>query len=108
MDDRLKKSQQQEKRAAKRLNARIQPRSGAGWIHKGDVSDAQFLYEMKRTDAKSITLKLEYLETISKHALQLGKIPVVHLEIGNKRFVVLAESDFEELREHQSEGDGTL
>lgn len=108
MDDRHKRSRLQEKRVAKRIGGRIQPRSGAGWIHKSDVRDTEFLYEMKRTDAKQITVKASVLEELQKHALDTDRIPVLHLELGNKRYVVLSENDFEELREYYSESNRTL
>lgn len=104
MDDRHKRSRQQEKRVAKRLNGRVQPRSGAGWLHKSDVRDDHFLYEMKRTNAKQITVKASVLEDLYRNALEVDRIPVLHLELGDRRYVVLSEHDFEELREHYTEG----
>lgn len=105
MDDRIKRSRHQEKRVAKRLNARVQPRSGAGWIHKSDVRDEYFLYEMKRTDAKQITIKSSVLTDLYKHSLDVDRIPVLHIELCDKRYVILSENDFEELREHYIQGD---
>lgn len=93
----LKRSQSQEKRIAKRSGGSRNAGSGNGWIRKGDVRSDGVLYEMKRTDKQQITIKLADLEKIRQEAWADGRSPRFHIEIGNRRYVILEESDYEEL-----------
>ena len=53
---------------------------------------------MKRTDnVKSISIKLADYAQLQHHALQEGRTPLMHIEIGDKRFVLASEDDFLEL-----------
>lgn len=93
-----RKSDKQEKRLADLIGARVQPGSGSGWKRRQDVRSEDFLWEMKRTDnKKSISLKLDDLAQLRKNALMDGRTGVMHVEIGDKRFVVMFEDDFLEL-----------
>ena len=82
----------QEKRVAKSTGGKRQPGSGSGWLHKNDVKDDQFLREMKQTNRKSLTIKLEDWESLRRHALAMGRTPVIHIQIGHRRLILHDES----------------
>ena len=84
---------QQEKRIAKRTGGKRQPGSGSGWIHQNDVKDEVWLREMKQTNGKSISIKAEDWEKLRANALQTGRLPMMHLQIGRRRLVVHDESN---------------
>jgi hypothetical protein len=93
-----RKADKQEKRLADMIGARVQPGSGSGWKRRQDVRSVKFLWEMKRTDnKKSISLKMDDLSQLRKNALMDGRVGVMHVEIGDKRFIVLSEDDFLEM-----------
>jgi len=69
-----------EKRAAKRLGGRLTPASGAKDGAKGDITKSQFLIESKATKHASITIKLAWLDKISKEAEDSGKVPAMILQ----------------------------
>jgi hypothetical protein len=91
--DSQKRSQKQEKRAAKRTGGRVQPGSGSKPGAKGDVRNAGALrMECKTTTKKSFTLKLSELEKLEGEATS-GENPVFEIEFSgvhpSRRFVVL-------------------
>lgn len=99
-DDRLKKSQDQEHRIAKITGGSRNAGSGNGWKRKHDVRSGGregFLWEMKRTDAKQITLKAKDLESVRKVAWAEGRSPVFHFQLQGRNYVILEEDDFLEL-----------
>jgi hypothetical protein len=102
----LRLSQQQEKRVARRHYGRVTKGSGNGWIHKQDVETEGVLWEMKRTSSTQITLKAADLEELRKNAILSDCLPVMHVEIGTRRCVVLLEADFETLREDAGRDQG--
>lgn len=107
MDDRIARSRAQEKRVAKRHGGTRNAGSGNGWTRKADVRSSigslDFLWEMKRTDAKSISLKHSDLETVRSQAWSEGRMPILHLELCGRQYVVLEEPDFETLLEPHRE-----
>lgn len=82
--DQQRKSRNQEDRVARRIRGRRQPGSGAiqNDAFKGDIKHDRFLIEAKRTNAKSITVKSEWLLKIEDEARILDKLPALSLEIG--------------------------
>jgi hypothetical protein len=52
---------------------------------------------MKRTDKKQITLKLDDLTQLEKQACLEDRMPLFHVEIQDKRYVMLTEDDAMEL-----------
>jgi len=92
--DKLHKSRIQEKKLGSKMGGRVQPASGAIPMHKGDVRTPTYIIEAKRTDKKQMTLKEEWLSKISKEAARADKIPMLAIEIGGKRWVILDEDDF--------------
>lgn len=72
----------------------MQPGSGCHWSRPNDVRTSGKLWEMKRTDTKSITVKLSDLEAVRKRAILNGDMAVMHLEFGTRRYVVIPEDDY--------------
>lgn len=100
VDDRIKKSQDQEKRVAKMTGGSRNAGSGNGWKRKHDVRSGGhdgWLWEMKRTDQKQITIKATDLESVRKVAWSEGRSPILHFQLQNRNYVILEESDFVEL-----------
>lgn len=97
MDERIRKSRLQEKRVASKVGGTQNAGSGNG-NRKNDVRQkGEALWEMKRTDRKSITIKATDLRDLRKNALDLGVRPVMHIELGGRRYVVIEEDDYDEL-----------
>lgn len=80
---RRKKSIKQEERVAFKLGGYRQPGSGAVAGKRGDVRAVELLAECKRTDKKSISIKIDYLKKITEEAVQYDKIPALSIEIDN-------------------------
>jgi hypothetical protein len=92
--DQQRKSRKQEERVAKRVGGRRQPASGALPVPslKGDIREDRFLIEAKRTDAKSLSIKSEWLMKIESQAEAVGKLPAVSIEIAGT--LPMAEKDW--------------
>lgn len=103
MAEQLRRSQAQEARIARLTDGSRNAGSGNGWKRKHDVRSGDFLWEMKRTDKKQITVKLSDLDSVRKVAWQEGRKPVFHIEIGNRRYVLLEEDDFLEMLSGQDD-----
>jgi hypothetical protein len=84
----------QEERVARKTGGRRQPGSGSGWLHPNDVRDDERLWEMKQTGKKQITVRLADWEKLRRNALLMGRTPIMHLEMGGRRLVVLDEGDY--------------
>lgn len=102
---RMKKiSQKQERRNAELFGGRVQPGSGSGKRAKGDFRvTGSWRGESKFTFARRYGLELAVLEKIASECGE-GEKPVLCLDFKNKtadrmpkRYVVLHETDFEEL-----------
>ena len=105
--DNQKRSQRQEKRAAKRIGGRVTAASGAVGV-KGDVrllGDTRM--ECKFTRAQSFNLKLAELEKLEREAS--GEDPVFEIEFQgvypHKRYVVLPGWLYDRIRETNEERD---
>lgn len=98
-----------EKKAAKRLGGRTRAASGAVTGYKGDIVLPSFLCENKSTRNASLSIKLDWLEKISREAASEGKAPVLTVQFtdgnGNPvrfgRWVLVEESVFEEVKRAQ-------
>lgn len=93
MDERILKSRAQEKRVARKVGGTLNAGSGNG-NRKNDVREKKVLWEMKRTDARSITIKATDLRDLRKNASLEHRLPVMHIELGGRRYVVIEEDDF--------------
>ena len=87
---------EQEKAVAKRRGGRQTRGSGSSWRNKSDVVEKDYRWEMKSTGAKSISVKTETWHKIRKEAILSGRMPVLHLQIGDTKLVVISEDDFDE------------
>jgi hypothetical protein len=96
MDERIKRSRAQEARLATRHDGTRNAGSGNGWQRKHDVRSPGILWECKRTDAKQITIKLVDMESARKEAWKEDRIPAFHIEIGDRRYIMMEEADAEE------------
>lgn len=95
----LNKPRQQEIRIAKRVGGERNAMSGAGWRRKHDVREDGVLWEMKRTNKRSITIKADDLESVRKQALLEGRSPALGFELAERNYVILTEDDYLELRD---------
>lgn len=102
---RKKKSMAQENRVAKATGGRRQKASGALPGSKGDVRSVEMLNECKRTDKKSISISIEYLQKITQEAAFYNKVPSVAIEIEsppkfvNRDWILVPAGFFNELIE---------
>ncbi len=87
----------QERRVAKRVNARVQPGSGSSSVNRNDSVSDNLLVENKgrtRVDAKQITLKLVDLQQLQHNAAVVDRVGVLSFELGGEDWFVLSEVDF--------------
>lgn len=84
----------QEKDFAKKVGGRVNPGSGSGWRQRQDVRTPDYLWEMKYTGKKQVTIKSGDLEQLRKHALMEDRTPAMHLQVGGRNYVLLSEDDF--------------
>jgi hypothetical protein len=98
-DQRLQRSRRQEARGASLHGGSRNAGSGNTPWRKNDVRvDRDYLIEYKRTDKKSITIKLEDLETCRTNALLEGREPLLGIEIGGRDWVMVEAAEFERIR----------
>jgi hypothetical protein len=93
-----KQSLKHEKRLEKIAGGKRSAASGAFWSRKGDVRSDDLLIEHKWTGKKSVTIKSEVLQKITKEAIPDSRTPVLGLHLDGENYVVLLEEDFFELR----------
>ena len=93
-----KQSLKHEKRLEKAVGGKRNAASGAFWNRKGDVRSDDLLIEHKWTGKKSVTIKSEVLQKITKEAILDSRTPVLGLHLDGENYVVLLEEDFLELR----------
>ena len=93
-------SDRQEQRTADRYRGSRTPGSGAGWKVKNDVRTHDFLIENKcKMDpaAKSYSIQAVTLRDLRKQAIMEGRIGLLQIDLGGRRYVVLEEDDFLEM-----------
>lgn len=84
---------------AKELGARRQPNSGATPWAKEDMKDEYFLYQHKEIfTAKSHSVKIADLEELRHNAIDEGLDPCYVIEYDGKRWYMVSEKDFVELK----------
>lgn len=62
------------------LGLRPTPNSGAGWLAKEDGDNDFVICQLKSTDAKSISVKLQDIHTLEYHAEVSHKLPVFAIQ----------------------------
>lgn len=103
MDERIKASRAQEARIAKKYGGTRNSGSGNGWQRKSDVrADGGVLFELKHTNAKSISIKAEDLEKNRKIAWTEGRTPWFGFHLAGRNYIILEEDDLDEILENQS------
>lgn len=99
MDERIRASRAQEKRTAQTMGGRVQPGSGNGYMHKGDVRTAGHLIECKTTTKASYSMTRKVLDKIAREALLDGREFVLLVEIQGEEYAVISRDYFIELTE---------
>lgn len=99
-----KMADRQEKKSASAHGGRLTPRSGAGWVHKGDVSTQDEVIECKATGKTQITLKAVWLTKVFGEATRKLKRPVLEFSLAGEDYIVLRRHDYLELKERNSLG----
>ena len=102
-----KHGQKSERRTAKRLGGTGRPGSGAVEGAKGDIMLTEFLVENKCTEHRSISLKADWLDKISREARAEGKAPALAIQFTDKdgkskrgdRWIMITEDEFYGLSE---------
>lgn len=108
------RSRRQEERVAERLGGRRTPGSGSGWTTKNDVKTDDVSLEVKYTDKKSYSLKLDDLLKAERQALLdsgrefgflvgFGRKNGANMVI-DREFVVISRDYYESLRNHGHPG----
>lgn len=105
---RNRRSRRQEEAAAERLGGKRVSGSGAGWVTKNDVKTDDLSLEIKYTDKKSYSLKLDDLLRAEKQALmdsgrESGFLVGFGRKVGanmviDREFVVISTEYYESLR----------
>jgi hypothetical protein len=73
----------QEERIAKRRGGKLQPRSGAGPIKKGDTIDAVAVIEAKSTKNASISISVDHLKRVTDAAVAAHLSPAMSYTFEN-------------------------
>ena len=94
MNEKNKRSNEQEKRTADKYNGSRNVMSGAGWVRKNDVRTEDLLVENKYTDKKSYSIKSEEMVKLARTAILEDRMPVLQVDLGGRSYVVLLEDDF--------------
>jgi hypothetical protein len=83
--------------------------SGGIWPNKEDAEDLDFICQMKATEGKGITIKIDDIDALMRRALVQHKCPVFvfHLERGEfssgKTWVAVPLDEFKELKQTKGE-----
>lgn len=99
--DNQRRSQEQEKSAAKRYGGRTQAGSGSSWREKGDFrEEGKHRGECKFTRARSFSLKLDELLKLEKEATGM-ETPLFEVEFQGvspkRRYVIVRAEDYRAL-----------
>jgi hypothetical protein len=94
MDPRRRASQQQERGVAKRYGAKLHAGSGSG-NKPQDMHTDDSLIECKTVlkGNRQITIKEDDWKQLRYHAAVQDKFPVLHVELGKYRLVLIPEED---------------
>lgn len=99
MKDIKQKSVKQEKKLAKKLDGLARKGSGCGALNKGDVVSKGWLAECKYTGKQSIRLTKKMIEKIEQEAVEIGKEPLIELQIQDRIVYVLMDYQFDVIRD---------
>lgn len=103
-------SEKQEKIVAKYLGGRKTPNSGATLFDKGDVltEDTVIECKTKTKESKSHTIKKEWIDTLKKECISLGKSNwIIVFDFGTQKlhdqYVIIPIDYYKELKEETEE-----
>lgn len=84
------------------LGLRPTKNSGSGWVEKEDGESENVLCQLKSTDAKSIKVVKQDLDTLQYNALVSHKIPVFAIQFleSNDIYLVVKPAVLEDLAKH--------
>jgi hypothetical protein len=86
-----RRSRKQEHRIAGEVGGRPVSGSGSGWVTKNDVKTDKWSIEVKFTDKKSYSLKIDDLLKAEKYALMDGMRDMAFIvELGGREWVIVA------------------
>ena len=60
--------------------------------------------EVKATEKKSYSIKLDTFKKLAKEAQQINAMPILGLDISGKQFIILQLNDFQDLLEWMQNG----
>jgi hypothetical protein len=92
-----RESQKQERQAGVRFGGKTTIGSGNGWTQKNDVRTKTISMELKFTDKKSFSLKLEDLLIAERHALLDGRESLFGVRMGSRDWWILSDESFQSL-----------
>lgn len=100
-----KRSKRQENQIAKDLEGGFaQPASGAIWCFPNDVCSDNFLVEAKYTEAKSFSIKKDYIKNFVETALKKGLVPtlVIQFDPEGAKYAVIRYEDLQAFDQYLS------
>lgn len=90
-----------EEQAAELVGGKRHKGSGSVHGHKSDASSEDFQIECKQTEKESISIKLEWLDKISREAFGRGRKPLLHIRflqadgiMNQKDWILISAKDF--------------
>lgn len=88
-----------EARIMRKLGLKPTKNSGSGWVEKEDGQSENVICQLKSTDHKSISFKLQDFETLEYNANVAHKIPLFALQFieSDDVFVLMRPSDLKDL-----------
>lgn len=91
-----------EARIMKKLGLKPTKGSGCGWVEKEDGQSENVICQLKSTDHKSISFKLQDFETLEYNANVAHKIPLFALQFieSDDVFILMRPSDLKDLAAH--------
>ncbi len=101
----LRESRSQERRLARELGGKVTPRSGAGWVVKGDVRSEDEMLEAKWTGATQVTIKAKVLEKLRDEAVAELRRPLAVFTVNKQDYVILPVHAYAELRDMANRSD---
>ena len=77
------------------LNLKASPGSGSGWLIKEDGENDDFVAQLKSTEKKSISIKLQDVQDLFYHAIISHKIPtfIIHFKSEDITLVMFRVED---------------
>lgn len=94
MNEHLRRSREQERRGAARLNGTVNSGSGNGWKRKNDVRNERFSVEYKTTSKKSYRITKADIQGAWTQAVLDARTLLFGIEIDGLSVILIQEDDF--------------